>query len=164
MPEKVYWDSCAWLGLINSEAGKIPPLEYYFGLAKRGQVEIFTSAIAYVEVYHINTEAKPYADNKDALDVIKDIMQAPFVSTIAMDREVGTKARGLRRSHPELRLADAIHIASALVKNIPLLHTWDHDDIIPFDNQDSCKDATKLRIVVPDIPPAPPGTLFAATP
>lgn len=156
MPDKVYWDACAWIGLINSEPGKIPPLEYFFSLAKRGQLEIWTSAVSYVEVYHIASETQPY--DKDGVDAIKQVIQAPFVKTIPLDMEVGTKARGLRRSH-NLKIADAIHIASALVKSVSPLHTWDRDDLIALDNSLSCRDLTKLRIVEPEVPPPPPGTL-----
>lgn len=159
MPDKVYWDACAWLGLINAEPGKVPALEYYFGLARRGQLEIWTSALSYVEVYHIASETLPY--EKDGVDSIKEVIQAPFVKTIALDMEIGTKARGLRRSH-NLKAADAVHIASALIKSVSPLHTWDHDDILPLNNALSCKDLTKLRIIIPEIPPPAPGTLFAA--
>ena len=159
MPDKVYWDACAWLGLVNSEAGKVPPLEYYFEIAKRGQCEIWTSAISYVEVFHLATETRPF-DN-DGLDTIKEMIEAPFVKLIQLDMEVGRKARGLRRSHRGLRAADSIHLASALVKSISPLHTWDDTDLLPFDKQLSCRDASLLHICVPEIPPAPPGSLFA---
>jgi predicted nucleic acid-binding protein len=123
MTDRVYWDACAWLGLINSEPHKVPPLEYFFTLAKRGQLEIWTSAISYVEVFRISSEVdRPFG--KEGLDLIKEVIQAPFVKTIAVDMEVGTKARGLRRNH-NLKVPDAIHIASALVKSVTPLHTWD---------------------------------------
>jgi predicted nucleic acid-binding protein len=158
MPDKVYWDACAWLGLVNSEPKKVPPLEYFFDLAKRGHLEIWTSAISYVEVYHLASETKPF--EKDGLDIIKEAIEAPFVKIIPLDMEVGRKARGLRRNHT-LRAPDAVHLASALVRSISPMHTWDRDDLVKLDDTLSCKDAERLRIRIPEIPPPPPGTLFS---
>ena len=142
---------------LRSQQG--PCLEYFFEIARRGQIEIWTSAIAYVEVFKLSSEEQPF--DKDGLDAIKEAIEANFVKIIPLDMEVGRKARGLRRNHPKLRAPDAIHLASALIKCITPFHTWDNDDLLPFDNNLSCKDATRLRIMVPEIPPPTPGTLFA---
>ena len=164
MSEDVYWDACAWLGLINAEHGKVGPLEYFFGLAKRGQCKIWTSTVSYVEVFHLAGEVRPFP--KDGLDEIKETFEQDFVNLIPLDMLVGRKARGLRRSHAGLNAADAIHLASALVQDITPLHTWDGTHLLPHDNNLTCRNGQQLRICRPEIPPPAPGTtgsLFEGT-
>lgn len=42
-PLKVYWDSCAWIGLVNAEPDKLPALRHIYALARKGLVEIWSS-------------------------------------------------------------------------------------------------------------------------
>ncbi len=159
MSEKVYWDSCAWLGLINAESEKVRPLEYFYESARRGQYEIWTSTLTYVEVFRLEAEVRPF--ERDALDKIRNVLEQAFIKLIPLDMEVGRKARGLRRSHTGLTAADAVHLASALVWSINPLHTWDASHLLPFNNNLSCKDGQRLEICIP-AEPAGEG-LFRAT-
>jgi len=162
MPEfnRVYWDSCAWLGLINAEPAKIAPLRHIFNEAKQGRTEIWTSTIAYVEVWRLASETnapKPLDDGN--LDKIKEVIEQPFVKLIPTDLEIGRKARGLRRALPDLKGAgDCIHLASALVWSVSPLHTWDGSHLLPFNGQLSCKNGQKLEICIPK--DSPDGPLF----
>lgn len=156
--ENVYWDSCAWIGLINAEPAKVDPLVHVYESARRGQYDIWTSTIAFVEVFRLdfdNPAVRPFAD--ESLDKIKAAMEQAFVKLIPLDLEVGRKARGLRRAH-RLGPADAVHLASALVWSISPLHTWDGSHLLPFNGHFSCKDAKQLEICIPG--QAPPGPLF----
>lgn len=156
--DKVYWDSCAWLGLINSEPEKIRPLQHIYDEARRGKLEIWTSTLAYVEVYRLDIEKnaeKPYLDKN--LDKIKAALEQPFVKLIPFDMEVGRKTRGILRGDCGLsHRNDAMHLASALVWGISPLHTWDGSHLLPLDGQFSCKNGTLLRICIPDEPPEGP--------
>lgn len=156
MPDlnRVYWDSCAWLGLINAEPAKIAPLQHLYNQAQAGLIEIWTSAVAYVEVFRLASEGNspPPLDDEN-LDRIKDVIEQPFIKLIPVDMEIGRKARGLRRSLVGFKGAgDAIHLASALVWNISPLHTWDGSHLLPFDGQLSCKNAVTLEICIPKMP------------
>lgn len=68
---RYYWDSCAWLGLLNGEPNKRRELEILYSAAKRGEVEIWTSAVSLVEVSRLASESgthKPYpAENEDII-------------------------------------------------------------------------------------------------
>jgi predicted nucleic acid-binding protein len=156
--DKVYWDTCAWLGLINSEPEKIRPLQHLYEECRRGKLEIWTSTLIYVELFRVKAEEKdekPYSD--EGLDKIKQALEQPFIQLVSLDMEVGRKARGLRRRLPGLSgPGDAIHLASALIWGISPLHTWDGSHLLPFDGQLSCKDGTLLKICVPDEPPEGP--------
>jgi predicted nucleic acid-binding protein len=152
--QRAYWDSCAWLGLINAEPAKVKSLEYIFEAARRGQYEIWTSTLAHVEVFRLKIEEnlpKPY--DEDSLDKIRAALEQPFVKLIPLDLEIGRKARQLRRDLSGLRSpADAIHLASALIKSVDPLHTWDGSHLLPFDGKLACKNGKLLRICVPSEP------------
>jgi len=49
--KKVYWDSCAWLGLINEEPDKIDSCRHVIDLARNGDIEIWTSTYTLAEVF-----------------------------------------------------------------------------------------------------------------
>ena len=81
--QKYYWDSNMWLGLINGESKKIAAIEYHYEAARKGQSEIYTSTIAYVEVFRIRSEdtlTKPLP--QDGLDIIQEAIEQDFVKLI----------------------------------------------------------------------------------
>ena len=47
----VYWDSCAWIGLINQEPDKVTACRYIMEEAEKGNIVIWTSALTIAEVY-----------------------------------------------------------------------------------------------------------------
>ena len=158
---RVYWDSCAWLGLLNFEQHKRAPLQHFYDLARKNQCEIWTSTIAYVEVFRLRIEkvdVKPL--NDENLDTIKDIIEQPFVRLIPVDMIIGRRARSLRRELPDFEgAADAIHLASALTWNISPVHTWDKAHMLSWNRKLQCRNGTMLEICNPALPP--PGPLFA---
>ena len=62
---------------LRSQQG--PCLEYFFEIARRGQIEIWTSAIAYVEVFKLSSEEQPL--DKDGLDAIKEAIETSSKSS-----------------------------------------------------------------------------------
>ena len=158
---RAYWDSCAWLGLLNSEPAKVKPLRHLYESARRNQFEIWTSAIAYVEVFRLVSEtndSKPLGDEN--LDLIRDVIEQPFVKLIPVDMEIGREARRLRRQLPNFKGAgDAVHLASAIKWNVNPLHTWDGAHLLHLDKKLKCKDGTTLEICRPSNPES--GPLFA---
>lgn len=53
---KFYWDSCAWLGLLNGEADKKRELEIIYDNARNGSYELWTSTFSQIEVHRYDTE------------------------------------------------------------------------------------------------------------
>jgi predicted nucleic acid-binding protein len=158
---RAYWDACAWLGLLNGEPEKIQSLEHIYELARRGQYEVWTSTIAYVEVFRLNAESKDVKPLKNEnLDKIRNVIEQYFVKLIPLDMEIGRHARQLRRELPEFQGAgDAIHLASAIVWNIETLHTWDNSHLLPWNGKVKCKNGSFIKIEIPKYPP-PAGPLF----
>ena len=159
---RIYWDSCAWLGLINGEESKKKPLEAVYNSARSGRAELWTSTLSFVEVFRLKEEEhapKPYGEGN--LDIIEEAFRQEFVKLVPVDMEIGVLARCLRREHKGLsKLGDAIHLASALRWSVDCLMTFDSDDLLHLDKKIRDKSGKFLQIC----PPADflSGPLFAS--
>lgn len=153
-PVKIYWDSCAWIALINGESDRLPDVRAVYGLARRGLVEIWSSTIAIVEANRLQSEmtmAKPIPP--ESILKIDDLLFQPFVHLINLDQTVAKRARKLMRETTGLRKgADAIHLASAVIWNVPVFHTYDGSDLLHLNGSIACIDGTKMDIVTPRSP------------
>lgn len=147
-PLKIYWDSCAWIGLVNAEPEKIHDVQAVYTQARRGLIEIWTSSIAIVEVNRLASEmqmAKPIPP--ESLEKLDGLLFQPFVKLINLDQIVAKRARKLIRETPKLgKKPDAVHLASAIIWNIPLFHTYDRDDLLHLNGSVSCIDGTAMEI------------------
>ena len=138
---KVYWDSCAWLGLLNKESNKVKELEYVWSQAQKGEVEIWTSTISQIEVVKLASERdevkrqgsvnKQSIMTEDNLKKIENIFNQPFVKRVPVDVEISSRARRLYREIPKLNKApDAVHLVSAMKWDIPIIHSYDSKDLL----------------------------------
>ena len=149
--KRYYWDTCAWLGMINEEPDKQSVLKHLWGVAQRGQCEIWTSTYTYIElIYKHPPHGEPY--NAAADDpIIFAALEQPFVKRVQLDVEVAKLARQLRRELKDVlkKRADAIHLATALHYDVDQLHTWDGSDLLPLHNKRQCRNGVVLPIVKP---------------
>lgn len=128
---RVYWDACAWLGLLNGEAGRQQHLEHVWRKAELGEAEIWTSVFCIAEVYRVKCE-----DNWAALSPENDanidaLFEQDFVKTVQVDFDIARLAKRLLRTHEKLRKpSDAIHLATAVHWNLEQLHTYDGSDLL----------------------------------
>lgn len=159
--EKLYWDSCAWIGLLNGEADKKRELEILYGQARAGHFELWTSTLSMIECRRLSGEVQDTKPLSAAhLQTIQDLFRQPFVKPIPMDVPIAERAREIWRTTPGLsKYQDAVHIASALRWNVPTLHTYDRDDLLHLDGTFDCIDGTTLSICYPD--QTTDGALFA---
>jgi PIN domain nuclease of toxin-antitoxin system len=111
-PKRVYWDSCAWIGFINSEADKIRPLRSIWEDAERGKYVIWTSVYAYIEVIKgIAAHGDPYPP-AESDSVIYRTLSQNWVKRAQVDIQVAKMARDLKRKFHKDGLKkrpDAIH-------------------------------------------------------
>jgi predicted nucleic acid-binding protein len=151
-----------WIALINREPRRFDACKHIIEQAQRGDVELWTSAFTYAEVYKkkcsINTVGIDVSDDQS----FEDYIEQDFVKLIQVDSDVGRAARRLLRAHPSIgKPQDAVHVASALLENVHELHTFDREDLLNLDEKLRCVDGTPLRIRTPPNPPDPlSGTLF----
>ncbi|GGE32128.1 hypothetical protein GCM10011367_03250 [Marinicauda pacifica] len=128
---RVYWDACAWLGLINGEPDKAADLKVVWHKAERGQLEVWTSAFCLAEVYKVKCEGGKTGLAAEEDNQIDNLFEQDFVHVVQVDIEIAERARSLLRSHEKLKKpSDAIHLATAVVWNLDQLHTYDMSDLI----------------------------------
>ena len=150
---KVYWDSNAWLGLINREAHKVRALEVVYMAAKKGdgRVEIWTSVIAFAEVFKVKENPAAPRTIGEQNKLIEDVMMQPFVQLVEVNALIGSLARGLLQRHAKLRKPyDAIHLASAVHYNLHALHTYDGKNLLALNGQVKRRDGRNLDICKPE--------------
>lgn len=151
-PVKLYWDSCAWLGLLNGESDKRRELEIVYGHAKQGRYELWTSTISMIECRRLGSESaqsRPLGDENEK--VIADLFMQHFVKPIPLAVDIADEARKLWRLTPKLRpFQDAVHVASALRWNVEIMHTYDNDDLLHLSGQLHCRNGNPLAIIYPD--------------
>lgn len=129
--KKVYWDACAWLGLINGEQDKAAELEVVWSKAEHGEVEIWTSAFCIAEVYKAKCEAGKVSLSPEYDEQIDNLFDQPFVHITQVDLGVARLAKQLLRGDNKLsKPSDGIHLATAILWNVDQLHTWDKSDLI----------------------------------
>lgn len=148
--KRVYWDACAWLGLLNKEGGKFEDLEVVWRKAQHGELEIWTSAFCIAEVHKVKC-----ADGSVSLDEADDakidnLFDQDFVFLVHLDTDIARLAKKLLRDHAKLRKpSDAVHLATAVNWNLDQLHTYDHSDLIGLDV--ARRDGQKLEICRPNL-------------
>jgi predicted nucleic acid-binding protein len=158
LPRRLYWDSCAFLGLINPDEAKHPDCRAVWEQARRGDAILFTSFWAFAEVFKAKCEgpAKPLAEAQDRQ--IETMLGQRWVQPVVVDGLIGTAARRLMRRHPECKKpTDAVHLATALALNVEEMHTFDRSDLLGLDGKVNRADGVPLKICVPYVlePPLP---------
>lgn len=149
--ERVYWDACALLGLVNDEAGRKTELKNVYQQARNVQLEVWTSTISIVEANRLKPEpGNPKPISPDNLSTLDDVFFQPFVKLVALDILISRMVRKLIRETPGLgKKLDAIHLATALFWSLPIMHTYDGSDLLHLDREMKCRDGSYLRILEP---------------
>lgn len=151
-PLKLYWDTCAWLGLLNDEPDKSRELKIVYGHARREKYELWTSTLSMVEARRLKVEEhlqKPLDEANEKK--ISEVFLQPFVKPVPVDLHIAGEARKIWRLTAGLtKYQDAVHLASALRWDIQVMHTYDHDDLLHLSGKFDCRGGTKLTICYPD--------------
>lgn len=128
---RVYWDACAWLGLLNEEADKSQDLESVWNGASHGKVEIWTSAFCIAEVYKVKCEGDWASVTPENDAKINNLFDQDWVKVAQLDSEIAKLAKQLLRSHEKLKKpSDAVHLATAIYWDVDQLHTYDGSDLL----------------------------------
>ena len=149
-PKKYYWDACLWIDLIKREnQERVDRCLYVMELVANKKAELYTSAFTLAEVYKVQCygDRVQLPENKD--QDFEDYLRNN-VEVLQVTQYVGTVARRLLRKHPRLKKPqDAVHVASCLVYDINVLHTFDSNDLRRFDRRLSCVSGEWLEICEP---------------
>lgn len=159
MPRRIYWDSCAFIGLLNQEPGKVNYCSAVWTEAENGKTVIYTSFWAFAEVYKAKCEgglSKPLEDAQD--EQITKFLRPSWVKPVVVDELISMAARRLLRTHSECKKpTDAIHLATACALSVEEMHTFDGSDLLRLDQKVLRADGRPLTICkVRPIPPSVP--------
>jgi predicted nucleic acid-binding protein len=159
--KRVYWDACIWFALIKQEPGRFHRCQHVIDMARRGEVEIWTSALTLAEVFRKQCggpEATSLPADKD--EEFEDFLAQDFVFEVQLDRLIGVSARRLLRAHAALKKPqDAVHLASAVWNDLDEFHTFDAANLLCLNGSISTRGGRPLRICEP---PEPPTDLFSS--
>ena len=145
-----------WIGLINVEADKVALCQYQIELAKKGEVEIWTSSISLAEVFKKKCEGKDQSLEESKDVEFEKYVEQDFLVEVQVDHDVGLLARRLLRKYPALKKPnDAIHLATALLNNVDEMHTFDAENLLILGSQLDRADGKKLVICKPPQPKQP---------
>lgn len=129
-PERVYFDACVFLSLINANADRVPMIEKLVQECKENDRQIITSALSITEVAFAAAEQQ--AGSLDPAQLAKiDAFWAPESPYLLVELHqlVAQDARDLVRETVgpghTLKAADAIHLASALRARATHFYTYD---------------------------------------
>ncbi|MBI4303386.1 MAG: type II toxin-antitoxin system VapC family toxin [Chloroflexi bacterium] len=120
------WDSCIVIGYLSGQQYIKTDCDQIIQQAERGELEIVVSTVASAEVAFL-----PHLSDSDSELKIQEFFSRKYVVIAAFDISVARIVRRLIRDYknldPPLKPADAIHIATALQWQIPIIETTDPD-------------------------------------
>ena len=89
----------------------------------------------------------PKPISAESISKIDGLLFQPFVKLINLDQIVAKRARKVIRETPGLgKKPDAVHLASAIMWNISLFHTYDRADLLHLDGSIFCIDGSQMEI------------------
>ena len=165
-----YWDANVFTAYIKKEKGRWETIEGLLEDCDNGDCIIWTSTLSIAEVTKGNTEAGKIVPMRTQ-NKIDSLWEPPSkIKLIEVSQMVVKEARNVIRAihgnqKTGIRSVDAIHLASAIHKEIEEVHTYDsklqgfakildlnikepHSDRLPFteDNDEGKKTKTKKKL------------------
>ena len=120
-PARRLWDSNVVIDYLAGSQAIQPACDLIISQARAGNIEIYVSAIAELEVAYLEGFSEADSEQK-----IREFFSRPYIVPAAFDIPVAREARRLIRSH-HLKPPDAAHLATAILHHVPLLETKDPD-------------------------------------
>ena len=128
--ERRMWCSCTIIDYLKGAERAKPCIEI-IQHQRQGAREIVTSILAEAEVAYLGKEIS----HSVAEEMIKEFFGRLYIVRVPVDRLIAEEARRLVRTYTGLKPLDAVHIATALCKKVPLLETFD-DRLLNLDGKE----------------------------
>lgn len=119
--ERRYWDSDCFLGFLQAEQGKVDLCRQVLNRAANGDIQIITSALTIAEVLNLKGHDKIGADRRQQ---VIDFFKKSYITPISITRRIAERSRDLVWDDG-IAPKDALHVATALHAQVPLLNTFD---------------------------------------
>jgi predicted nucleic acid-binding protein len=149
--ERIYWDSCVFIDLLQKSEGRIDILEEYITRAQSGDLEIVTSDFTLCEVATLRELGLP---DEEVEQKIVDFFENEYLLMRSLDRRVAAKSREIMRAVSGIKGKDAIHLATAALSSVSAFHTYDDPVLkkasaLQMTGKLLDKDGNPLRIIEP---------------
>lgn len=118
-----YWDSNCFLAYFNEEEGRADRCEFILSEAEKGGILIVTSALTLAEVLALRGE-KRLLPTENIKNKVVAFFKQEYISVQNVTRTVAELARDLVWDD-RIKPKDAVHVASALLVEAPILETFD---------------------------------------
>ena len=118
-----YWDSDCFLGWLAEEPDKVSDCQSVIRAAEAGDLRIVTSSLTLVEVVKLKSRT-PLPPEKEV--VIRSFFEHSYIVIRQLDRRTAERARELIWKYG-FNPKDSVHVATALVENVPRMDTFDGD-------------------------------------
>lgn len=122
--EQFYWDSNAFSGHLNDEGDKVAECEAVLSEAEKGHILLVTSALTIAEVLFIRPGGPRLPPEKR--EDVEKFFKADYITVRNVTRAIAELARDVFWDHG-IRPKDAVHVATASLFKVPVLHTFDGD-------------------------------------
>jgi predicted nucleic acid-binding protein len=126
-PRKLYWDTSMFLCFLNKkEEERRRIAQDILDNAQKGKVVIVTSWFTVAEV--IRPKFVPAGQKLTPVQIakIEGMFRWKWLKKIQVHEVIAFKAVELARDY-NLRPADSIHAATAVIERVDALHAWDRD-------------------------------------
>ncbi len=159
---KVYWDTTCFLCFLSKrEEGRRKICDDILRNAKNGNLVILTSTFTISEVVypHRTTIPNPRKLTPEEIENISGMFKWRWLKKIDLDQRVAFKAVELTRDY-NMKHADAIHGASAILNSVDALQKWDRDfdkiaHLITVEEPSMVSQQTSFNGILPRIGPHP---------
>lgn len=119
--ERIYWDSDAFLGWLQSDPGKSSKCGGVIERAERGEVLIVTSTLTLAECLWMR--GQPRVPEEKAL-MVRCFFRRSYIRVYNVTRRIAENAQDLVWTNG-IKPKDAIHVATALHLSVDALETFD---------------------------------------
>ena len=128
--DTIYWDASVFLSYINGEPQRLPTIDALLEASREGEFTIVTSTLSITEVAFAEMEKTQEALDPDVERAIDALFaDREVVALVEFHQLIATEARRLMRraliSGRSLKPPDAIHLATAVQREVDLVHTYD---------------------------------------
>ena len=117
------WDSSVVIGYLAGDQRLYPACAQIIQQAERNETEILVSQMAVVETAYLKGQS-----DADSERLIREFFSREYVIPVNVDGPVSAIAQGLirkYRSNPGIKPPDAVHLATAILWQIPVVETAD---------------------------------------
>jgi predicted nucleic acid-binding protein len=130
----LYWDACifiAWLKNEKRKEGDMAGLNSAVVDLQRGRATVLTSVVTRTEIRQIaitRDHLKTFEGLFDGGPKFRSVDVTPAIADLAGQIRLHYLQQSKRDGRPPLQLPDALHIATALIHEAAVLHTFDEAD------------------------------------